>query len=355
MAPGAGSARRRGVHGCLVARAVGPAGAARHGARALHLRRDAFPQSRARPVQSAGDGRVRSLAHGDHPLERRHGAARRRARRPRGRGADQDRAPAHVSPAGVGMAAARPRAGDPAPAPAAHRQHPRLEPRARHRHHLSLRAAQDLDRHHGRPDRAAAARLGARLPRPALLAAPGARLSPDQRLPARRRDAAAVRRRARHHHAGPRDGAAHRRPGRLRRPEGGDALARRVDAGEDRRLARRRADRLLRHRRAGGAARRRPHAAAAAGDAHPRAVRRRAARQGRRRADPARGEPHVPHPAHVGVRRPRPLLDVPGDGHRRRVGARRCRARPSCARCARWARRPTSASPARRTCAPRRR
>ena len=71
-----------------------------------------------------------------------------------------------------------------------------------------------------------------------------------------------------------------------------------------------------------GPVRRRPHAAAAPRDAHSGAVRVGAAREGGRRADAARGQPHVPHSAHVGVRRPRPVLDLPGHGLRRGGGAR---------------------------------
>ena len=92
---------------------------------------------------------------------------------------------------------------------------------------------------------------------------------------------------------------------------------------------------LRRHGGGGAAARLVRRAVAAAPRPHPHQLSRRPLCRGRARHQRARGEPARRHPACLGLRRARPLLDLPGAGARATSAARRRPARTSGGCCSR--------------------
>ncbi len=214
------------------------------------------------------------------------------------------------------------RAGDPAAAARPRDRHPLRQHRLRCRRRLCLCAAEHVgvlvlaDRQAaGRPS----GRLDARLRRAVSLAALPAVVRPGRPLAAGGGGHGAdrsSRRLCRGRHgdppAGPGPGLAGRR-GRRHEP-----------AAERRYRPHRRADELVPDRIRGGGRRRLrgPGRAASRRAPQPRrdaALRQRQERTRHGRDDGAGGQPALRHPARLGVRRPRPLLDLP-DPDRRRAG-----------------------------------
>ena len=146
-----------------------------------------FPQPRAGARQPRLDADRPAVALDGHALGARHHRSLERARHPHLARALQARRPRHAEIAALGVRAGRARAPDPVLALSAHRQHAHRAHLLRRQRHLHLRARQAVASERHRAEHAAHLRVGARLPRHPLLAAPlrrptGARCRSSWRL-----------------------------------------------------------------------------------------------------------------------------------------------------------------------------